>query len=105
MTLEEFDGFTAATLSSPVPIGPDELLGEILGAAPETAAAGLPRWGLRLSLTPAQAQALCEEPRGDALDALLCLWQAAWAAQQHAQGHPCWGLPPFDPLEGWIVGA
>jgi len=66
---------------------------------------GLPRWGLRLSLTPAQAQALCEEPRGDALDALLCLWQAAWAAQQHAQGHPCWGLPPFDPLEGWIVGA
>ena len=42
MTLEEFDGFTAATLSSPVPIGPDELLGEILGAAPETAAAGLP---------------------------------------------------------------
>jgi len=66
---------------------------------------GLPRWGLRLSLTPAQAQALCEEPRGDALDALLCLWQAAWAAQQKAQGHPCWGLPPFDPLEGWIVGA
>jgi hypothetical protein len=42
MTLEEFDGFTAATLSSPTPIGADELLGEILGAAPETATAGMP---------------------------------------------------------------
>ncbi len=35
MTLEEFDGFTAATLSSPAPIPADELLGEILGGPPE----------------------------------------------------------------------
>jgi uncharacterized protein len=42
MTLEEFDGFTAATLTSPVPIAPDELLGEILGGPPDEVQAQLP---------------------------------------------------------------
>ena len=42
MTLEEFDGFTAATLTSPVPIPPEELLGEILGGAPDEITAALP---------------------------------------------------------------
>jgi hypothetical protein len=36
---------------------------------------------------------------------VLCLLQAAWALQQHEAGHPRWGLPEFDPLEGWIVTA
>jgi hypothetical protein len=36
----------------------------------------------------------------DALDAILCLMQAAWAQQQHEAGHPQYGLPPCDPLEG-----
>jgi hypothetical protein len=31
--------------------------------------------------------------------------QAAWAQQQHEDGHPQYGLPPCDPLEGWIVTA
>ncbi|MDM7456525.1 MAG: DUF429 domain-containing protein [Tepidimonas sp.] len=61
--------------------------------------------GLRLHLSPAQHEALVDDPRGDALDAVLCLLQAAWACVQHEAGHPCWGLPPFDPLEGWIVTA
>jgi hypothetical protein len=40
---------------------------------------------------------------GDSLDAVLCLMQAAWAAQQ---GAPHYGLPAdLDPLEGWIVSA
>ena len=42
---------------------------------------------------------------GDRLDAVLCLLQAAWALRQHEQGHACWGLPEFDPLEGWIATA
>ena len=42
MTLEEFDGFTAATLTSPMPIPPEELLGEILGGAPDEITAALP---------------------------------------------------------------
>lgn len=59
--------------------------------------------GLRLKLTHAQRDALADDPSGDRLDAVLCLLQAAWAEQQHVAGHPRWGLPVFDPLEGWIV--
>lgn len=61
--------------------------------------------GLRLKLSHAQRDALADDPRGDALDAVLCLLQAAWARQRHTSGHPCYGLPPFDPLEGWIASA
>jgi hypothetical protein len=65
--------------------------------------AGQTRLALRLALTPAQAAHLCEDPRGDALDAVLCLIQAAWGWQR---GWPHFGLPtPVDPLEGWIVTA
>ena len=66
---------------------------------------GRTRLQLRLRLTHAQREALVDDPRGDALDAVLCLVQAAWGCLQHEAGHPCWGLPPFDPLEGWIVTA
>ena len=60
------------------------------------------RWrGVRLKLTHAQREALVADPRGDALDAALCLMLAAWA-----HGRPGHGLPEgFDALEGWIVGA
>jgi len=59
------------------------------------------RWrGVRLRLTHAQREALIADPRGDALDAALCLLLAAWAREQAG-----YGLPSFDALEGWIVGA
>lgn len=61
--------------------------------------------GLRLKLSHAQRDALADDPSGDTLDAVLCLLQAAWALRQHEAGHPRWGLPEFDPLEGWIVSA
>ena len=61
--------------------------------------------GLRLKLSHAQRDALADDPSGDTLDAVLCLLQAAWALRQHEAGHPRWGLPDFDPLEGWIVSA
>ena len=61
--------------------------------------------GLRLRLTHGQRDALADDASGDSLDAVLCLLQAAWAWQQHQAGHPRWGLPEFDPLEGWIVTA
>ena len=64
---------------------------------------GRSRLGLRLKLTHAQHDALIADPSGDSLDAVLCLVQAAWAAQQ---GAPRYGLPDdLDPLEGWIVSA
>nr|WP_246309784.1 DUF429 domain-containing protein [Hydrogenophaga aromaticivorans] len=61
--------------------------------------------GLRLKLSHAQRDRLADDASGDALDAVLCLLQAAWAQQQHESGHPRYGLPAFDPLEGWIVTA
>ena len=61
--------------------------------------------GLRLKLTHAQHDALVQDASGDSLDAVLCLVQAAWAQAQHDAGHPRYGLPPCDPLEGWIVSA
>ena len=67
---------------------------------------GQTRLQLRLKLTHAQRDAIIEDGSGDALDAVLCLMQAAWAWQQHQQGAPLYGLPAdMDPLEGWIVTA
>ncbi len=70
------------------------------GRAPLLAGAGL-----RLKWTHAQREAALDDASGDRLDAVLCLLQAAWGLSQHQQGHPRYGLPDFDPLEGWIVSA
>jgi hypothetical protein len=62
------------------------------------------RLGMPLQLTAAQRSLLLADASGDALDAVLCMLQAAWAAQQHAAGRPRYGLPDhLDPLEGWIA--
>ena len=67
---------------------------------------GQTRLKLRLKLTHAQRDALAGDAKGDALDAVLCLMQAAWAQTQHAAGAANYGLPAnVDPLEGWIITA
>jgi len=67
---------------------------------------GRSRLGLRLKLSHAQRDALVDDASGDALDAALCLMQAAWSYQQHLDGAPRYGLPAeVDPLEGWIISA
>jgi hypothetical protein len=64
---------------------------------------GQTRLGVRLKVSHAQRDALVDDASGDSLDAVLCLMQAAWAAQQ---GAPRYGLPPdTDALEGWVVTA
>lgn len=64
---------------------------------------GQTRLGLRLKVSHAQRDMLADDASGDSLDAVLCLMQAAWAAQQ---GAPRYGLPvEMDALEGWIVTA
>lgn len=80
---------------------PERLLArrELLGALER----GQTRLGLRLVASNALLGRLADDASGDALDATLCLVQAAWAQAQHANGHPQYGLPPCDPLEGWIV--
>lgn len=67
---------------------------------------GQTRLQLRLKLTHAQRDALIDDASGDALDAVLCMLQAAWAHGQDQQGAPQFGLPShMDPLEGWILSA
>ena len=67
---------------------------------------GQTRLQLRLKLTHAQRDALTDDAKGDSLDAVLCLMQAAWAQARHDKGAPNYGLPAgVDPLEGWIITA
>jgi hypothetical protein len=66
--------------------------------------------GIRLKLTAAQHDDLLADGSGDRLDAVLCMVQAAWALSEQVKAETagqvgCYGLPPFDPLEGWIVSA
>jgi hypothetical protein len=61
--------------------------------------------GARLKLSHAQRDELDDDASGDRLDAVLCLVQAAWGLSRHQAGHTPYGLPAFDPLEGWIVTA
>ena len=65
---------------------------------------GQTRLKLRLKLTHAQRDTLVDDASGDALDAVLCLMQAAWAQGRHDEGAPLYGLPAtMDSLEGWII--
>ena len=67
---------------------------------------GQTRLKLRLKLTHAQRDTLVDDAKGDSLDAVLCLMQAAWAKIQHKQGAILYGLPAnIDPIEGWIITA
>ena len=64
------------------------------------------RLGLRLKLSHAQRDAVVDDARGDALDAVLSLMQAGWAQTRHLAGDSRYGLPTaMDPLEGWIITA
>jgi len=55
-------------------------------------------YGVTLALGEAQAEALVDEPKGDALDAVLAAVQTAWAS-----GCENWGIPAeADAAEGWI---
>jgi hypothetical protein len=59
--------------------------------------------GVITRLSGSLRRRLLDDASGDALDAVLCLVQVAWALN-----HPKrrFGLPTrFDRIEGWIVGA
>jgi len=65
-------------------------------------AGALPGWPL-LALSDELREVLLNDASGDALDATLCLLQAAWAEQRRDYR---FGLPDqIDPLEGWIVSV
>ena len=58
-------------------------------------------YGITLVLSDEQATRLVLEPMGDALDAVLCAVQAAWAYTQRECGY---GIPTTcDAVEGWII--
>ena len=62
---------------------------------------GRTRLQLALRLDETQRNALIDDASGDALDAVLCLLQAAWASLRADRGVPA----AVDPLEGWILSA
>jgi hypothetical protein len=62
---------------------------------------GRTRLQLSLASSAASRGLLIDDASGDALDAVLCLMQAAWASQRADHGLPA----AVDPLEGWIVSA
>ena len=66
---------------------------------------GQTRLKVRLKLSNAQREQLIEDASGDSLDAVLCMLQAHWAYGKHLDGKKNYGLPKFDPLEGWILTA
>lgn len=63
--------------------------------------AGHTRLGLTLQIDPALRADTIADASGDALDATLCLMQAAWALHRPRHGWPV----DVDPLEGWILTA
>ena len=69
--------------------------------------AGAGRLGLQLTLDDTARSLLLDDAKGDRLDAVLCLMQAAWAeARRDSRPGPGYGLPEaIDPVEGWIVTA
>ncbi|MBM3339372.1 MAG: DUF429 domain-containing protein [Betaproteobacteria bacterium] len=103
VALEAYPGHLARSLigklsykSDSVPNDPKRL--EIRGAMLGTLAARLP---FDLIVDQIHTDLMLEDGRGDAIDALLCAIQAAWAAMK---GPPCWGADEdADPQEGWIA--
>ncbi|MFM9926554.1 DUF429 domain-containing protein [Variovorax sp. H27-G14] len=68
--------------------------------------AGRTRLGLKLCVSAEQRAELLADARGDDIDAVLCLVQAAWGFQRADSRGPGFGLPEcVDSLEGWIVTA
>jgi hypothetical protein len=68
--------------------------------------AGATRLDLGVVLDETQRVELLADARGDRIDAVLCLVQAAWADSQPRGSGPGYGLPAgVDPVEGWIVSA
>ncbi|MDX9698132.1 MAG: DUF429 domain-containing protein [Rhodocyclaceae bacterium] len=58
---------------------------------------------MKLAADTEQCGAMIADAKGDRLDAVLALLQAAWSLQQGAPGY---GIPDTcDPLEGWIAGV
>ncbi|MBT2325262.1 DUF429 domain-containing protein [Variovorax paradoxus] len=64
------------------------------------------RLGLHLFVCDADREQLLADAKGDCIDAVLCLVQAAWGAARKSSAGPGYGLPAaMDPLEGWILTA
>lgn len=67
---------------------------------------GATRLGLALILDESLRAMLLADARGDRIDAVLCLVQAAWGFLRKDAPSGAFGLPSgIDPLEGWILSA
>jgi hypothetical protein len=112
VALEAYPGLLARELIARRSYKSDDLAKqtpERLAARTELVAAleqGGSRLGLRLDITAEQRVELLADARGDDIDAVMCLLQAAWGLQRAGTAGPGYGLPlHVDALEGWIVTA
>ena len=106
VALEAYPGFFARKLignrsyksDNPAQQTPERLIArkDIIHAL-EMTVPGYPR----LRITHAQRDNLAADASGDSVDAVMCAVQAAWGTLQPKH----YGLPEFDPLEGWIVSV
>lgn len=105
IVLETYPGLLARTLIGRTPYKGDAPAQRTAQRAGRRAAlldallARSPTWlGLQPVVSADQRRALCADPGGDRLDALLCAVHAAWAWRQ-----PDLAMPAnADPREGWI---
>lgn len=112
IALEGYPGFLARELigrrsykSDAMLVGGDGRL-EARAALLASLQAGSTRLGLSLDIDEVGQERVLADRKGDCMDAVLCLMQAAWAAARAASPGPGYGLPvSMDPLEGWIVSA
>lgn len=112
VALEAYPGLLARELIARRSYKSDDLVKQTparLAARTDLLAAlegGTSRLGLQLAITAAQRAEILADARGDDIDAMLCLVQAAWGLQRADSSGPGYGLPDaFDELEGWIVTA
>lgn len=112
IALEAYPGLLARELIGRRSYKSDDLkkqTGERAAARVDLLAAlerGATRLEVRLALEAPLRDQVLGDARGDLLDAVLCLVQAAWAVQHAGSAGPGYGLPPdIDPVEGWIVTA
>jgi hypothetical protein len=115
VALEAYPGLLARSVLGQTPYKSDDRLRQtperliarktLINALETGQAPLLEALDMRLKLSHGQRDQLADDASGDSLDAVLCLLQVAWAQRQHEDGSPRFGLPDFDPLEGWILTA
>lgn len=104
VALEAYPGYLAKQLGASRYKNDDGALASVREGLVRALETGVPLGtcarALKVTLPAAIRRRCVEDTSGDSLDAVLALVQAAAGARE---GEPHFGLPPCDPVEGWIA--